>query len=255
MKHFVLTIIISCLTLQVFSQAISTDRPDLTESYFTVPRNGLQIETGYTFEEISNNQIKTHTYNSTLLRYGVTDNFELRYNIAYLHEMGTGSNTIDNKGIGDMEIGFKMSAFEQDRFIPALSFLFHVVLPVGDSNFSPSKSEPLFKLIGGWEFAKGNSLSYNLGVLWPDGTDEVDYDVSIAYSHPIIKDKLSLYVEYFETYNGDTDTIERNCDGGFTYLVKDNFQLDLSAGVNLKGFGRGYFISAGFSYLLDLKKR
>ena len=61
-----------------------TDRPDATESPNTVPKGSLQIETGafYTsFEENSaGNSIELETigYNTTLLRYGLLKNMELR---------------------------------------------------------------------------------------------------------------------------------------------------------------------------------
>ena len=56
---------------------IITDRPDQTESANTVPKNTLQLETGFIMEQ--NGDIKNYAYNTSLLRYGLFDNFELRF--------------------------------------------------------------------------------------------------------------------------------------------------------------------------------
>lgn len=82
--------ILSSLSLiysfSVFSQedksfdALITDRPDQTEASSTVKKGVIQIETGAFFETYEENRIKTEnvTYNTTLVRYGVSDNFEFR---------------------------------------------------------------------------------------------------------------------------------------------------------------------------------
>lgn len=55
-----------------------TDRPGATESPLTVPKGSLQIETGgfYTSFEEEGLKSETYGYNTTLLRYGILDNFK-----------------------------------------------------------------------------------------------------------------------------------------------------------------------------------
>ena len=57
-----------------------TDRPDATEASSTVGAGVLQIEAGgfYTYYEENNNKSETYGYNTTLVRYGVLENLELR---------------------------------------------------------------------------------------------------------------------------------------------------------------------------------
>ena len=59
---------------------IVTDRPDATETSTLVPKCFLQVETGGLHESRDNNDVKRErmVYNTTLLRYGLLDNMELR---------------------------------------------------------------------------------------------------------------------------------------------------------------------------------
>ena len=52
MKYFY-TIILFCLSISIYAQVspIDTDRPDQTESAFTVPKNWLQMEAGFGFQQ------------------------------------------------------------------------------------------------------------------------------------------------------------------------------------------------------------
>jgi hypothetical protein len=65
-----------------------TDRPDQTESSAAVPHKSLQIETGFVMENNETEFIeqKSFAYNTTLLRYGLLENFELRLGLEYLGE-------------------------------------------------------------------------------------------------------------------------------------------------------------------------
>ena len=65
-----------------------TDRPDQTESSAVVPLLSWQIETGFVLENFENSFLmqQSYAYNTTLLRYGLLKNFELRLGFEYLGE-------------------------------------------------------------------------------------------------------------------------------------------------------------------------
>jgi hypothetical protein len=46
------------------------------------------------------------------------------------------------------------------------------------------------------------------------------------------------------------DKANHNFDGGFTYLINDNFMLDLSSGVGLTNNAPDYYLAFGFSFRL-----
>ena len=65
-----------------------TGRPDQTESSIIVPHKSLQIETGFVLENDETDLVNqtAFTYNTTLLRYGLFENFELRLGLGYFIE-------------------------------------------------------------------------------------------------------------------------------------------------------------------------
>jgi len=84
MKKIGLQLLMTLLSLPLLAQEerpeLITDRPDATEAPSVVPKGALQIETGALFTSFEEDVLKTQTltYNTTLLRFGVLDNLELR---------------------------------------------------------------------------------------------------------------------------------------------------------------------------------
>jgi len=90
-----LPIVSMVMGFSAFGQ-IETDRPDFTESPNTVPQGALQIETGFILEHdaaivvypfpgtaIEERTYRNTTLNTSLLRFGLFENLELRFNYAW----------------------------------------------------------------------------------------------------------------------------------------------------------------------------
>jgi hypothetical protein len=67
-------------------------------------------------------------------------------------------------------------------------------------------------------------------------------------SYPIIK-RLSVYGEVFGTYTRHSEPDNR-IDGGFTFLIGKDIQIDAMAGKGLSDYLPKYFFSAGISFRL-----
>lgn len=67
-----------CLLSTTFTsqERIDLDRPDQTESSAIVPLNYFQMEAGYVYEQINNNE-NSQQMPSILFKYGITKNTEL----------------------------------------------------------------------------------------------------------------------------------------------------------------------------------
>src|SRR6187549_2682149 len=89
-----------------------TDRPDQTEAPVLVPKGGLQVETGFMFEKDKSRAVDAtnYTYNTTLVKYGVNENFELRLISEYLGEKSRTSEAASDKvqGISPLALGLKV---------------------------------------------------------------------------------------------------------------------------------------------------
>jgi len=234
--------------------SIVTDRPDQTESSSTVPQGTLQIETGFIFESEKDNDIKSNNWGlgTTMLRYGVWDNFELRLGGYYqlseaIYSIPEGDSTLKEDGWGPVVAGFKVYVVEEKGFRPEISILADITMRhVGSPTLRPTFSYPTAKLAASHTLAKWSSLGYNVGFAYDGETADgfFVYSVALGFS---LTEKLGLYVEGFGHFDHGNYP-NHKIDGGFTYLLRNNLQLDISAGHGIGSEVNAYYVSAGFSW-------
>ena len=231
-----------------------TDRPDQTESSTVVPFRSLQIETGFVMEN-DESTISKHTsfaYNTTLLRYGLFENMELRLGLEYLGEKIIYKN-IDLQdtysGISPLYLGFKTKIAEENGWMPEIAFLGAMVLPfTADKEYKPSYPAANMRFSFAHTLSDRFSLGYNLGAEWDGESVIPSYFYSIALGIGIT-DKLGMFIESYGLILEEGKG-EHLLDMGFTYLIKPNIQLDISGGIGLNDETINNFISAGLSLRL-----
>ena len=230
-----------------------TDRPDQTESAVLVPHKYLQIETGFVMENNETDMIKhrAFAYNTTLLRYGLLKNFELRLGIDYLglKENYNNPDSITNiSGFSPLFTGFKIKIIEEDGWIPEIALLGGLALPfTASEDFKTDYTAGNIRFAFSYTLSDRFSLGYNLGVLWNGQTAIPDYFYSISLGVGIT-DKIGMFVESYG-FIPKAGKATNLLDAGFTFLLLPNFQLDASGGIGLEN-NIGYFISAGLTYRL-----
>ncbi len=251
-----LTVLISVLLAQAVPEMV-TDRPDQTESSVTIPRGWLQIETGGLVEHDSpadDDDITNLVYNTTLLRYGIFDNTEIRLGAEYMQQIvEVGSTEINESGLAPVVVGFKTRFTKEKGWMPELAFLGHLTLPkIGADEFQTDYLIPDFRIAGTKTLNDQFSAAFNLGGEWSGVTP----NTNIYYSFVIgadINNKNAGFVEIYG-YVIEEFSPDHRFDTGLTYLVNDDLQLDLSGGVAINDKAPDYFISGGLSYRLKLKK-
>lgn len=245
---------------------IETDRPDFTEASSTVPQGMVQLEMGYTFiyddDEVGGVRANTHSGPETLLRVGLTELVELRLFWNYLWETTVeGGATTTNDGAEDFTVGTKVFLLEQEQAIPEASVIFELSTPTGADAFSNRHVEFGLNLLYGWDlpedFSLGASTGYSTGTdvtaAVVAGAPEIEdrhsvFHQSVALGVPLAE-RLGGYVEYFGLYyHGLAGSgPEHYIDGGFTYLLTNDLQLDIRAGHGLSDDADDFFGGAGLS--------
>lgn len=258
-KYTTSAFLITCY-LSVFSQEntkslgpLVTDRPDVTESSSTVPAGYIQVETGSFYESFEENQIKTetYTYNTTLVRLGVSDNLEFRLGWDFVENR---MSNLDNvlSGFNPLLLGAKVAITEEKGIIPEIALIGHIFLPFTAGNdYKPETTGVNFRFSLGHTLNENSSLSYNLGARWVDDSSEATYIYTIAYGIGLTE-KLGFYAELY----GDLPENNRAYhlwDAGFTYLLSDNVQLDATVGSSISK-GQDILLSGGISFRLPTKK-
>jgi hypothetical protein len=237
-------------------EPLVTDRPDFTEASSTVGRGVLQIEAGYTYTYDNNAGVstRTHSFAEPLVRYGfLTDWLELRFAQNYVEETQRGGGmTSVAKGADDLYLGMKIGLTPQEGWLPEMAVIPQMFVPSGSAAHNAGRVRPGVNWLYGWDvnefIGMGGSSQFNVAL--DAGTN--DNYLEFAQSFTVVfalTERLGLYTEWFAFFpsGADTDKPRHFFDGGFTYLVNNDLQLDIRAGKGLNDAAEDYFVGTGFS--------
>ena len=226
------------------AQSIITDRPDQTESSSTVERGSLQIESGLLvgFAEESTWSIRQILAPTILFRYGITKGIEIRV----LSQFESLKNQLTSKelvGISDLEIGTKIQLLKREEINTEVAFLTHLRLPTGSNGLTLDRYATINKLSISHELSENIGIGYNIGYnYFGFGRGVITYSLALGIG---ISEKAAIYIEPYGDFV-DLEDHFANFDAGFTYLLKENMQLDFSFGTGLN-YSMNY-MSIGFSW-------
>ena len=261
-KSKVLSLAIFAATISIFAQenqeigALVTDRPDATEASSTVGKGILQIETGGFYESFEDNSIKSenYVYNTTLLRYGILDNLELRVGWNFTESVTkVNGNKLDNvmSGFSPLLLGVKIDIAEENGCMPEIALIGHVFpLFTSAKDFRPETTAIDFRFSLSHTLSEKSSLGYNIGAQWGDDSSEAAAIYTVAYGYSFT-DKFGAYAELYGDMPEDNKA-NHYWDAGFTYLVSNNLQLDTYFGTSITD-GQDILIGLGASFRI-LKK-
>ena len=233
---------ISTIQAQI-NEPIQADRPDQTETPAIVPKGMFQVETGFIFQKNDENS-NSNSLPTVLWKYGVNENFELRLITEFVSE-----KNFDQKsdGFTPILIGFKVKLCEEKGIVPKTSFIGHIGLPnAASSRYKNDFVAPEFRFTMQHTLSEKFSLSYNLGFEWDGITPQSTFVYTLTTGYSINK-KLGCYAEIFG-FAPEKDTAIHNFDAGFTYLINNNFMVDLSSGIGLTDNALDHYFALGFSF-------
>ncbi len=255
-----------------------TDRPDLTESSSVVPIGTVQIEMGWSMEGVSSpgEDLKAHHFPETLARIGLHDRIELRlgWDGGQWQNLQKDGANVDSSGAGDMYLGTKLSLWSEDGNLPETALILGSSIPAGTkcqaaeqlgnrlycssfNLYSSRRYDPSAILAMSKTLNDMLSIGWNLGTVWlTEREDSGDLDTlpRAIYSAALgisATEKMGFFVEFF----GDTSLAggsgpSNSVDGGVTFLILPNVQLDASAGKGVSLESPDWFAGAGISFRL-----
>lgn len=244
MKLINLILLIPCLSNAQEMDPIQTDRPDQTETPYLVPKNKFQIETGLSFQRENLNTNKTYTFPSTLWKYGINKNMELRVITEITNEIDSANKTF---GLNSVYLGTKIRISEENGWLPKTAIIGHICIPnVATSNLKTKYYAPEFRFTMQHTLSDKLTLSYNIGSEWntENLVPTLIYTFATGY---VLSEKIASYIEIFG-FAPNNEKSNHNLDGGFTYLINDNFMLDLSSGIGISINAPKYYLALGFSF-------
>lgn len=240
-----------------------TDRPDQTESPAIVPAGVVQLEAGAVFSRFNrqttvpgNPAVDARTgvleLGGVLARIGVARRLEARIGFAGFQRITeTGVPTVD--GAGDADIGVKFQVAPGERRIPQAAIIAGVILPTAAAGLGVDAASPTVRLALAHELSPRLSFGWNVGAefLRSDAGGRTETDIDLIYTAVLgvaATDRVGLFVEGFGTLSGqDLEPDRHLLDGGITYRLLPNVQLDASGGVGLSAAAEDWFVGAGVS--------
>lgn len=232
-------------------EPIVTDRPDFTESSSTVGLGRIQLEMGYTFTS-GDDDFRSHNYPQILLRIGLfAEWFELRIEQSFTSEIQPPTSVDGNEDLG---LGFKLALTEQKGCLPETGMIVETSIPTGDEDLTDDELLPAITYLYGWDIIPDCIDMGGETQLARAQDDDGHFYLQVAQSWTIgynLTKRLGAYTEWFAFFPdgaiaADTGP-EHYLDGGFTYLITNNFQVDIEGGVGLNQHSDNYFIGAGMA--------
>jgi hypothetical protein len=238
------------------SEPLVTDRPDATEASSTVGKGILQIETGGLYESFEDNSIQSenYTFNTTLIRYGILDNLELRLGWDFVEGITKINGTkLDNitSGFSTLLLGVKIDIAEEKNGMPEIAFIGHVFpLFSAAQDYRPETTGVDFRFSLSHTLSEKSSIGYNIGAQWGDDSPEAAAIYTLAYGYSL-SDKFGFYAELYGDLPED-NSANHYWDAGFTYLASKDLQFDIYGGTSITE-GQDLLLGLGLSYRMRKK--
>lgn len=239
------------------NEPLITDRPDFTESPVTVGMGVVQLEAGYTFtyNDDDGTVTREHSYPESLFRIGMlADWFELRLGWNYGNSAETvfGAGDTNLEGAEDLYVGAKLAITPQSGCLPETGVIIQGTVPTGASAFTAHEVLPGVNFLYGWDvndfFSVGGSSQANRAI------DDNGEDFYVEYAQSITTgygwtDEFGSYAEWFmfAPAGAETSRNQQYFNTGVTYLISDNIQWDLRAGVGLNEAADDFFTGSGLT--------
>ncbi len=240
---------------------MSTDRPDQTESAYTVDAGHFQVEMDFanaTFDtdRSGGGKVRTQVWNfgSVNLKAGLLNNVDIQFVIdpyvSSRSEDRVGGAVEKTSGFGDVQTRLKINLWGNDGGPTALAIMPFVKWPLPESGLRNGHTEggviiPLaIALPAGWSTTLMTEFDF---VRSEDGGYDTEFVNSITFAHDIAG-KLGGYLEFFSVVGNAPgfDWIGQ-VDVGFTYAVSENAVLDFGCNFGVTKAAPDFNPFVGFS--------
>jgi hypothetical protein len=234
-------------------RSFETDRPDVTESAYTVDAGHFQFETDlFKTDHSSVEGIKTiqNQYNAFNLKSGITNTLDIQFVLeSYVTEkVIQGNSTSRESGIGNITLRAKQNLWGNDHGKTAMA-----VLPFIDI---PAKSGS--RVTGGVVLPFALSLSKNwdlgteVGIDLKDNQSGSGYHINLLASatvgHPLFRD-MGFFAESVILRENEMKSWEYFVNAGLDYEWKEKVKIDTGIYYGLKDTSsRIFFLGLSFRY-------
>jgi len=244
-------------TPRAMMRDLSTDRPDTTESPFTVDAGHAQLELSFVdlgFDDTEGVESRALSVAPMLLKVGLTNDIDIALGIDPYTRVRSEDSTTETttEGFGDTVVRLKFNLWGNDSGDSAFALMPFVKIPTASDGLGNDEVE------GGLILPYSLALSeeWSLGLmaefdLIRDAANE-GYVIDLVHTATVgrgIVGDLSGYIEYAGFYNLNADEDYRAYfDAGLTYGLTSDVQLDAGIRVGLTEAAEDFGVFTGIAW-------
>ena len=240
---------------------MSTDRPDKTESPYTVPKGMVQLESDlaaltYDKHNAESATLESWTFGSLNAKFGLAENVDIQVVFdGYLNEQvkdRTTGTSLRRDGVGDLTTRLKINLWGNDGGTTALALMPFVKAPTASHGLGNDEVEggliiPLaVELPGGW--GMGVMTEFDVTASEDGGGHHAEFVNSVTFGHDLTE-RLGFYAEFWSLISAqDGPAWQGTVDVGLTFALNDSIQLDAGCNFGVTESAEDVHPFVGLSY-------
>ena len=252
MKKVLLLIVLVFAAALMYAQeelpCVVPDRPGYCWGTEVTPHHKVIWDHGFGYESVSEGE-HTLTLNSSVLRYGLFENLEMRVGTDFII-YNDGDAMEPTFSMSPLTIGTKLKVYDGYGILPSIGLLAELQSPhVGSKDLLPSHLAPSLYLIFENDVTDWLGIYYNVGEEW-DGesaTPTTFLGLSLYFS---VQDNWGAFVETYNYLNPEEEN-QYMGEFGLFWQVSRRVQLDMEADFDLKNLGNYYSVGCGISWMIN----
>jgi len=233
---------------------MSTDRPDITESAYSVAPGMFQVEMSffdYERDRSGPDRLDAWIYGQVNFKYGITENSDLQL----IFDMHTVSRAIGQgtrdvvSGFGDVTLRYKQSLWGNDSGRTAFAVMPYVSIPTGSDVSADAWAGGLIMPLAVTlteRIAMGLMAEVDLVLDAETNGHDLEYVISgtLGFS---LTERWGLFTEVVGIFGEDADAIGL-FDTGLTFALTDNLVLDAGVRIGLNRAAPDLGVFTGMSF-------
>lgn len=196
---------------------LSADRPDTTESPYTVDAGAVQLEMSF-FDYVKNGDTNAWTVAPLNLKIGLLNNTDIQFVLdPYVRIDEDDGDTLD--GFGDFQIRLKINMWGNDQGRTALAVMPFVKFPTASDELSNDHVEGGIIVPFAIDLTEqlGLGLMFETDFVWDEDDDSYDADfIGTAVLGVDLTGGLGWYLEGVMSHSTDADADDFNIFSGIT---------------------------------------
>jgi hypothetical protein len=227
---------------------MSPDRPDTTESAYTVDAGAFQIELSV-FDYSRNGSEDAWAVMPLNLKLGLLNNVDIQIVVDPYVRVDDGERT--RQGFGDLQVRTKINLWGNDGGPTAFAFMPFIQIPTASDEVGSSHVEGGLIVPFAMDLAQGVSLGLMFQTDFVYDPEDAAYDTEFVGTTVLgfdVTDELGLFLEGVGIVSTDPNTDFRGLLGlGATYGFTPDVQLDAGINIGLTGDADDINVFAGLT--------